>query len=325
MSTSSAWNFFKKPERGQDFAECKICTRSVKNKGGNTSNLIQHLRRAHPSQYGTMTPSGRKSAQANDSGPVSSATEVIQPTVKSLFASSTPLTPGNNRHESITDAITYFLCKDNVPFNAVSQPGFQKLLKVLEPRYKIPDQTTFSKNKVAKLYDVTREAVMSDLSRIDYFASTTDMWSSHGLTPYMGFTLHWIDSEWKLRSRNLGTKFVPEDHTAKQLTETLNDMLTHWKLSASKQIAITTDNGSNIKKACQDNEWTNVPCFGHNLHLAITNTLKNNPRVQRALGVSKKIVAAFGTSWKRRRDLAAAQVQEEPGQKFKNLTSVSMK
>ncbi len=46
--------------------------------------------------------------------------------------------------------------------------------------------------------------------------------------------------------------------------------------------------------------------------------MKNELRVQCALGVSKKIVAAFGTSWKRRRD------QKEPGQKFKNLTSVSM-
>ena len=47
------------------------------------------------------------------------SSETQQPTVKSLFASSSPLTPGNKRHEAITDAITYFLCKDNVPFNAV--------------------------------------------------------------------------------------------------------------------------------------------------------------------------------------------------------------
>ncbi len=143
-----------------------------------------------------MTPSGRKSAAQSDS----SAQSHSQPTVKSIFVSSTPFPPCGKQHESITDAITYFICKDNIPFNVVSRPGFQKLLKVLEPRYKVPDHTTFSKNKVAKLYDVTREAVMSDLSSIDYFASTTDMWSSHGMTPYMGFTLHWIASEWKLRS-----------------------------------------------------------------------------------------------------------------------------
>ncbi len=257
----------------------------------------------------------------NDSNAISSETQ--QPTVKSLFTSSSPLTPGNKRHEAITDAITYFLCKDNVPFIAVSRPGFQKLLSVLEPRYNVPNKTTFSKNKAVKLYDATKEAVMQNLNSVDFFASTSDMWSSHGLTPYMGYTLHWIDLEWNLQCRTLGTKSVPENHTAEQLGKTMNDILTHWKLDAAKQIAITTDNDANIKKAYKDIEWTNIPCFGHNLHLAITNTLNHILRIGRALGICKKIVAAFGLSWKRRRDLTAAQVQDEPGQKFKNLASVS--
>ena len=201
--------------------------RSVKNKGGNTSNLIQHLRRIHPTQYATMTPPGRKpgaSQTTNDSSTVSSET---QPTVKRLFANNVPLTSGNKRH-----------------INAVSRPGFQKLLNVLEPRYKVMNKTTFSKNKVVKLYDTTKEAVMQDLNSVDFFASTADMWSSHGLTPYMGHTLNWIDSEWNLRCRNLGTKFVPQDHIPLNnwAKFTMNDMFVHWKLNAGKQIAITTDN-----------------------------------------------------------------------------------
>ncbi|CAB4038869.1 zinc finger BED domain-containing 1-like, partial [Paramuricea clavata] len=99
----------------------------------------------------------------------------------------------------------------------------------------------------------------------------------------------------------------------------MNDMLLHWKLDELNQVAITTDNGANIKKACRDNNWLNVPCFGHNLHLAITNTLSKKTRVSHALGICKKVVAAFGTSWKRRRNLEAAQVQEEPGKKVKKL------
>ena len=62
---------------------------------------------------------------------------------------------------------------------------------------------------------------------------------------------------------------------------------------------------------------------GHNLHLAITKTLANESRVKRSLGTCKKIVAAIVTSWKRRRDMTAAQLQEEPGRKVKQLVSVS--
>ena len=34
-------------------------------------------------------------------------------------------------------------------------------------------------------------------------------------------------------------------------------------------LAITTDNGSNIIKAVELNEWLRMQCFGHRLHLAI--------------------------------------------------------
>ncbi|XP_028408650.1 zinc finger BED domain-containing protein 1-like [Dendronephthya gigantea] len=147
------------------------------------------------------------------------------------------------------------------------------------------------------------------------------MWSSHGLTPYLGYTLHWIDDDWNLRTRNLGTKYVPEDHTAANIARSMNDTLQHWKLDENNQVVITTDNGANIKKACQQNKWVNIPCFGHNLHLAITNTLAKEPKLCRAMGVCKKVVSAFGTSWKRRRDLQAAQLQDEPEKKIKKLAS----
>ena len=146
---SGFMNYFKKPESGKDFAECKIWKRSVKYKGGNVKLYPASSKSAsiHTCNDGSIRT---KVNTANNSGLVSSSsskTEVIQPTVKNLFASDTLLTPGDNRHKSIADTITYFLCKDNVSFNTVSGPGFQELLKVLEPRYKIPDQTTFSDTK----------------------------------------------------------------------------------------------------------------------------------------------------------------------------------
>lgn len=53
--------------------------------------------------------------------------------------------------------------------------------------------------------------------------------------------------------------------------------------------------------------WLRLSCFGHNLHLAITNSLKYDDRCSRALGLSRKIVSAFSMSWKKCHDLAKAQ------------------
>ncbi|CAB4034362.1 zinc finger BED domain-containing 1-like [Paramuricea clavata] len=132
------------------------------------------------------------------------------------------------------------------------------------------------------------------------------------MTPYIGFTLHWIDDEWNLKNRCLGMKYVPEDHTAEELGSCLDDILTYWGLDPAKMTVLTTDNGANIVKACKDKEWNNITCFGHNLHLAITNTIAKEPNLKRAVGVYKKSVAAFNMSWKRKKALSEAQLQENP-------------
>ena len=43
----------------------------------------------------------------------------------------------------------------------------------------------------------------------EIFSSTTDMWSSSIMEPYMSFSVHFINDEWILQSRCLQTLFVP--------------------------------------------------------------------------------------------------------------------
>ena len=66
------------------------------------------------------------------------------------------------------------------------------------------------------------------------------------------------------------------------------------------QVCATTDNGSNIVCALNQHlKWPILPCFGHNLHLAVTNAVKNDARVMRALGVCRKLITTFSHSWKK--------------------------
>ena len=128
---------------------------------------------------------------------------------------------------------------------------------------------------------------------------------------------------------------MPEDHTADNLSAALSDVLDAWQLSSAQQVAITTDNGSNIVLACSnlDNgsnivlacsnlDWLRLSCFGHNLNLAVRKSVSDS-RCVRALAVCKKIVSAFSRSWKKRRDLIHAQKELKLRQKC--LVSVSYK
>ncbi len=113
---------------------------------------------------------------------------------------------------------------------------------------------------------------------------------------------------------------MPEDHTADNISAALSDILDAWQLSSTKQVAITTDNGSNIVLACHNLDWVRLSCFGHNLNLAVRKSVSDS-RCVRALAVCKKIVAAFSMSWKKRRDLTQAQKELKFRQKC--LVSVS--
>ena len=88
-----------------------------------------------------------------------------------------------------------------------------------------------------------------------------------------------------------------------------------------KLVYMTTDNGANIIKASEELKCERLPCFGHCLNLAVTNTLKGDTRVCRALGVARKIVSSFSMSWKKRRDLTKLQL--EKGLPQHNLIAVS--
>ena len=110
---------------------------------------------------------------------------------------------------------------------------------------------------------------------------------------------------WKLKCRCLQTQFLPEDHTGENLAEALLSALDSWDLKADQQV---TDNGSNIVNAAERLGWTRLSCFGHNLHLAITKSLKDDRRCVRAIRVSQKIVSSFSSSWKRKREFTKAQI-----------------
>ncbi|KAJ4918319.1 hypothetical protein JOQ06_022404, partial [Pogonophryne albipinna] len=76
------------------------------------------------------------------------------------------------------------------------------------------------------------------------------------------------------------------------------------------QTCITTDNGSNVVKAVELNHWTRLQCFGHRLHLAIENALKEKTvkdRINRATGLCRSLVCHFSHSWKKKAALSEAQ------------------
>ncbi|XDV20327.1 hypothetical protein PO909_025676 [Leuciscus waleckii] len=150
---------------------------------------------------------------------------------------------------------------------------------------------------------------MTNISSADYVALTTDMWSiSNTMTPYMSITAHYIDKDWVLQSNCFGTIYVPESHTTDYLADSLLESIKEWAVDERKISCITTDNGANVAAAVRQLNWPWLNCFGHNLNVAINNSLqKEKASTDRAFGVCRATNGAFSKSWHRRRELVKAQ------------------
>ena len=276
--------------------QCKICRATISTKTSNTTNLHVHLRQKHPQLYtGLMKTSGKES----------NTTSVSSKTVKDLFEARTKLSSSSQEHKELTKSVTYFLAKDMQPAYTVEKPGFNKCSASSTHATISPAEIT--------LYSEVKSELQQKISdqELTFYAGTTDLWSSITCEPYICYTIHYIDRDWNMCSKCLQTHYMPEAHTAVNLQEALTASLGQWNLDTDKQVVITTDNGANIKLACELLGWQRLSCFGHNLDLAVNKGLDDGRmHVDTVIRKCRKIVAAFSQSWKRSNELTKIQEQQ---------------
>ncbi|XP_056118286.1 E3 SUMO-protein ligase ZBED1-like [Rhinichthys klamathensis goyatoka] len=306
-STSVVWSWygFTESDEEQKIPRCKLCLKAVVVAGSSTTNLFQHLKRKHAAEWEKC----RRLRSENDSSGVSASTPLAkQTTLQQSFSSSVPYEKSGARWKAITEAITLYIATDMLPVYSVEKRGFNNLLKVLDARYTVPSRKYFSDVALPQLYNNTRQKIISELKGIYFYAATTDLWSSRTMQPYMCLTVHYVSESWEMRSVCLQTSYFPQDHTGQTIAQELKDALNSWGLSEERLSCMTTDSGSNVIRAMKDNNWPNLKCFGHRLHNAVVNGVKDE-RIDRAIGVCKKAVSAFSYSWKKRRDMAEVQAE----------------
>ena len=317
-TTSKVWRYFGltlegsgKP-KNSNLPVCRICFTEVSAKWGNTSNLFTHLQKKHPDKYLEVRP-----IKLNSTATSTASTKEGQQTMEQCVARSQMISTSSTEHKKLTRAVTRFLAKDMLPPYAVDKSGFREMIKTINPRYQLPHKDYFSRFAISSLYaEVHTDVEKKITSSRFYYSATTDLWSSCTTEPYLSYTLHVIDDEWSLQSYCLQANFMPVSHTGENLQDALSSTIQDWNLDETRQVVITTDNASNIRLACQLLKWRQLTCFGHNLDLAVRKGLSDH-RVDRVLHLSRQIVTAFSSSWKRTKSLA--DIQQQKGLPLKNL------
>ena len=78
-----------------------------------------------------------------------------------------------------------------------------------------------------------------------------DIWSKKGLSSsYLGITAHFFSrNDCRRHTATLAVRRLTSSHTATNIRQVIDDILTEWDIDSAKVCAILTDNGSNMVAA----------------------------------------------------------------------------
>ena len=235
--------------------------------------MLSHLHSKHPSEY--------KRINEDDS-----SSSMKQSTLSSVFKKCSA-----NRSAAITDTIAEFIALDLCPISIVNGKGFKNLMNFVEPGYRVPSYTHVT-SVCRRKFLLLKENLLATLSQQCDVTLTTDIWTSRTIQAYLTITTHYLTEDWKMETKVLLTREMPERHTGMHISERLVNACEEWKIT-EKISAVVHDNASNMVLASQlHEEWDDLPCFGHTLQLAVNTGLDLNV-ISRLTAVCRRIVNHF--------------------------------
>ena len=272
---SDVWEHFRRADKK---AICCHCSKELVYCRA-TTNLRDHLNRIHPSKY--SPPDSTTAAEKK-----------VTPKIES-FIKKTVYSEGHAK--KITNLLVEMITLDLRPAAMVEGTGFKWLINYLEPNYQVPSAVHIT-NCLQEPYVKAKTMIICMLEEPMYIALTTDIWTSVATQSYITVTAHFISSNWELKTCLLQTTNFPKNHTADNICEKLQEILSNFHVSCSKVVSIVHDQGSNMQSCGRhmksDFGWESINCAGHLIQLCVEDGLKLNV-IERLLGACRKLVGHF--------------------------------
>ena len=130
------------------------------------------------------------------------------------------------------------------PLSVVENKGFLELMKIAEPRFKVPSRGYFIKTVIPSLFSRVKNGVKEVLKTARFLCITTDLWTAaHCNRAYLCLACHGINSDWQLCNFCLATKELPTAHSADNICEKIEKILDEWNVYKDIVVAAATKYG----------------------------------------------------------------------------------
>eukprot|EP00062_Callorhinchus_milii_P023158 gi/632981698/ref/XP_007907735.1/ PREDICTED: zinc finger BED domain-containing protein 4-like [Callorhinchus milii] len=195
---SDAWEFFKR--LNERCVECSICRKQLSYHSSTTS-LREHLRRKHGLSGGGGIQGESSSSESVGREPERAA-DSPQPEPKPKLNPKHNPKPNpkprsvERREEVITGLILGMVVHDLQPLTLVSDRGFKRLLRFLEPSYTVPTVEDLTR-VLQQRYQSCKQRLEKSLRSAQSLALATHVWVSHDKHTYITVTAHFIDDGWR--------------------------------------------------------------------------------------------------------------------------------
>lgn len=146
------------------------------------------------------------------------------------------------------------------------------------------------------MFSEVKDKIIAELKETESVALITDSWTSRACESYVTITVDVMSSDWNMKSYVLQTRHLDISHTGVNKGNVLKEALTEWKLPTEHEIALETDNASNMEISAKTADLHPPKgCFAHTVNLACQRGLKISA-LGRLPGRIRKVVSFFHRS-----------------------------
>ena len=219
-------------------AQCLLC---VKKKAKNSkyksfknslSNWEAHLSCKHPKECRKYREAKAEEAvkKANDRDrfcPLTSksraTTEKSQPKITKHFQSDRKrkYSKQHSKQRQITKLLLKSVACASLPLSIVDKPSFRELIEELNENYAIPHRQTIKETHLPFKEKLIVNSITTETKDLTSVYVTVNIWTNRQMRSFIGFTAHFVDNDFDLKSRLLCCEHFAERHTAVNIANRL--------------------------------------------------------------------------------------------------------
>jgi hypothetical protein len=174
-----------------------------------------------------------------------------------------------DRKRELIDAAVDCILEDGLPFNVFRRPGMSRFLSTAVPGFIGPHRKTI-RRKIGVLYSLYLSKLRAIIPKLGFLAITSDLWKNSRNIHFISLTAHTFTHDYQNISITLSCRRIIGKHTAVLIERYIKYELVRLGITPEQIISITTDNGSNMKKATSSFQFgQRISCMGHNFNLVV--------------------------------------------------------